>query len=475
MGVLVPRLAWLGAALTVALSLLTGGAVAPPAARAWAPTPSTTTLGPPDLDPKPVGHTATLTATVTPGATGAVIFYDEDLAVATVQLTGSTAAYLLPAYAPPGLHTITAAYLGDANFGASRSEPRPVTVGPRQVTLTVGISGPHDATGATAQQGDILRVEVGVRDLGTTGSLPVSGTISVWVDGSIECGAAIPAGACDLPTAAWPLGTRSVLATYDPMPVMYAGAEHAPGSSGAVAVRLVANPVEAVGLPPTNLAFYPYPDGYRDTTTLLGRRDEAASVNVSITSPTGGVVKREDVPLGIGAWSVTWDGRNGTGKVLAAGRYTVRQTVTDTLGATKTFTSRVNLSHERLQTRTVTLVKSYAQATENRSGAGWLGWTFTLPSATVYRKLVFSVSGKSGTPRGIFGPHDYATCPSTAAWDWDSCMSPFAEFPASASWRSVDGSVAQNRHGTTVRMYAVGGNRTEVRDARVTVTYAVLR
>jgi hypothetical protein len=471
MAVLVTRLAWLGTALAIVLSLLTGGATAPPAALAAAVTPSTTTLGGPDLDPKPVGRTTDLVATVTTGAQGVVTFYDNDLPVATVPLAGSTAIYTVPPDASAGPHTIRAAYKGDATYDTSTSEPRVVTVGPRPVAMTMGISGPHDALGATAQQGDVLRVAVHVQDAGTTGSLAVAGFVTVSVDGGGSCSGTIAATVCYMRTIAWPLGSRSVAATYDPA----GGADHAAGPTAAAIVNLVENPVEAVGLSAGEQTLLPYRDGYRDTTALRGRRDEVASVSVKVISPTGRVVRHENVALGTGPWSVTWDGRSDAGATLAAGRYTVRQTVTDAVGATKTFTSSVTLSQKRLYTHTVTLTRSYRQAAENQAAAGWVGWTFSLPRATVYQRLVFSVSGTSGVPLGRFGPHDYGACPSTASWDWASCMSPVATFPASASRKSVTGSVTANRHGTTVRMYAVGGYRTTVTDARVTVTYGILK
>ena len=39
----------------------------------------------------------------------------------------------------------------------------------------------------------------------------------------------------------------------------------------------------------------------------------------------------------------------------------------------------------------------------------------------------------------------------------------------------MTGMVTRNRHGRTVRMYAVGGNKTYVSYARVIVTYGVLK
>lgn len=263
------RLALL-ATLTIALSLTAGGTAAAPVTLAAELAPSTTTLGAPDLDPKPVGHTSTLSATVTPGATGDVTFYDNGLQVATIPLTGSTATYTMAAYSRPGAHTITAGYQGDATFAASTSQPRQVTVGPRPVTLTIGVSSPRDATGATAQQGDDLRVVVGVRDAGTSGRQAMAGTITVWADGVIQCRGSVPVTVCHMPTAGWPLGASSVRATYDPLPLMYAGAEHTAASSAATRVMLVANKVDAVSLPASYRTFYPVADGYRDTTTLGG-------------------------------------------------------------------------------------------------------------------------------------------------------------------------------------------------------------
>lgn len=198
-------------------------------------------------------------------------------------------------------------------------------------------------------------------------------------------------------------------------------------------------------------------------------------MSVRVVSPAGRVVKRADVPLGTGAWTVTWDGRNDDGRAGAAGRYTVQQRVTDLLGAAKTLTSFVTLSRKRLHTHTATLEKTYRQTAVNRATTeGWMGWEFTLPDAAVYTRLVFSINGKSGVPLGRFGPHDYALCPSTRLWDWASCMSPNDTFPASSSWKSVTGSAARDRHGRTVRMYAIGGNQTQVAYARVTVTYEIL-
>ena len=58
-----------------------------------------------------------------------------------------------------------------------------------------------------------------------------------------------------------------------------------------------------------------------------------------------------------------------------------------------------------------------------------------MPSATVYKKLVFAVYGKAGIPPGYFGPHDYQACPSTTMWDWSGCMTPAHAIPLSSAGR----------------------------------------
>jgi hypothetical protein len=80
------------------------------------------------LNPAPFGSAATLKANVkavAPGAgtpAGTVTFREGETVLATVQLSGATASYSLKAL-PPGEHAVTAAYSGDANDEASKSEP----------------------------------------------------------------------------------------------------------------------------------------------------------------------------------------------------------------------------------------------------------------------------------------------------------------------------------------------------------------
>jgi hypothetical protein len=85
------------------------------------------------MNPAPFGSTATLKANVkalAPGSgtpAGTVTFRQGETVLATVQMSGASAAYSLKTL-PPGEHTITATYSGDANNEASKSAPLTQTV-----------------------------------------------------------------------------------------------------------------------------------------------------------------------------------------------------------------------------------------------------------------------------------------------------------------------------------------------------------
>lgn len=455
----------------VAAGILAAGTLAVPAVLAAGATQSTTSLAM-GLNPKPVGQTSTITATVTPGATGDVIFWDNAVEVATVTLSGGQASWTMPADAAAGNHDIRAQYQGDGTYAASEDN-QVIAVGPRPVAVTIAVSGPRDATGQWAQRGDVLTVTATVSDAGTTGSLAVSGgTVQVKVDGVVKGTITLPATSVDLATAEWPVGNPAISATYDPG----VATDHEPGTSPYHVVNLLANTVDATGLPPSPSTFYPYRDGYLDVTRIRGTRAERASVSIAIYNSAGKRVRLLAVSSGISPWSVAWNGRTSTGVQVAAGRYTIRQTVRDSLGATKRLPATyVTVSSKRIYTHTVTLRKTLAQRSAGSPSKGWVGWSFTLPSAAVYKKLVFGVYGKSGSvPLSVFGPHDKRYCGWTA---WDvSCINPVGTIPLSKAWGNKTGNVTYNRSGRSVKMYAVALNyTTSVTYARVIVTYGVLK
>ncbi|MCL2659846.1 MAG: Ig-like domain repeat protein [Acidobacteriaceae bacterium] len=105
---------------------------------------STTTLTTSTTTPN-YGDTVTLTAVVSPGSTGLVVFTIGDKVLGTVPEENSSAVLTLNDL-PSGANTITAIYLGDASFGTSVSDPVTVAVSPLPLTVAV-----NDATRAYGQ------------------------------------------------------------------------------------------------------------------------------------------------------------------------------------------------------------------------------------------------------------------------------------------------------------------------------------
>jgi YVTN family beta-propeller protein len=71
-------------------------------------------------NPTPSGSPVTITATVPPGATGTVTFYDGTTPIGTATINNGTATITVPSFSQ-GTHSITANYGGDTNFGAGVS------------------------------------------------------------------------------------------------------------------------------------------------------------------------------------------------------------------------------------------------------------------------------------------------------------------------------------------------------------------
>jgi hypothetical protein len=72
------------------------------------------------LNPAPAGSPITLTATVPPGATGTVSFFDGTTLLGTSTISGGQASFTTSTLAP-GTHSITTVYSGDANYAPATS------------------------------------------------------------------------------------------------------------------------------------------------------------------------------------------------------------------------------------------------------------------------------------------------------------------------------------------------------------------
>jgi flagellar hook assembly protein FlgD len=461
-------------------TLLVGPLV--PAVAADATIATTTTLNPASLNPKPVGRTAEIVAVVTPESgsdpSGTMTLYDDD-GVTRTQLDQKplssdpfvlgemSAHFTLAADMAAGTYHLLVAYGGDATFIASESAKVTVVVGPRPTSTTVELSGPHDASGATAQKGDTISVVANVLDTGdyTPNEIPIVGDITIEVDGVVKATTTYGTGV-ELSTATWSLGSHTVKATY-----AGDGTDHS-GSNGSTTIMINASVVEATGVGVSLTTFYPYKDGYKDTVAIRGNRGEPISVTIRIYSPTGKLVRTFSVAAGSGAYSVAWNGRTATGTALAAGKYKVVQTLKDNVSSIRAFTSYTTISSKRLYTYTKTITKDYAHRSAQATYS--VAWDFTLPSATVYKKLVFGVYAKS-SPSGAFGPHDFALsgCGRTVyALD---CGYPGVAIGSTLAWRNVTGSSSANRSGTLTRLYGYASVRTNLKQGRVTVTYAILK
>jgi hypothetical protein len=430
------------------------------------------------LNPKPVGYATELMAVIDlEYATGTVAFYEVRDGTRTLIATGPVqhsmyvslvfATLPIPSDHPVGSTTFVAAYSGDETYAPSETEPYTLVVGPRPSTTILTLGAPHDATGATAQVGEVVTISALVADDGWTNYvvLPLLGTVTLKVDG-ITIATRGLSSLTELPTTGLALGVHTVRAEFISTNDVYQD------SAAETEITIVPDTVEAHGTVITPTTFYPYRDGYKDTVRIAGERTEAASVAVRIYSSTGKLVRSVGIALAEGPYSTTWNGRNSAGTTLAAGKYTVKQTFTDAAGTTATDIGYVTLSAKRLYTYTKSLTKTKSQNSKRTSW--WGAFQFTLPSATVYRKLTFKVYAKSGAGDGGFGPHDFTEC-GASAWMPD-CVLKEGHIKKTYSWVTVGGSTTKNRSGRTVRLY-VWANHSSVwlKYARVVVTYSVLK
>jgi hypothetical protein len=108
-------------------------------------TPTTTTLTTSPASPQ-YGNPVTLTATVTPGATGTVSFFDGPVYLGQGAVDPTTGiATLVTTTLNAGTHTITAIYNGDGTYASSESAPATLTVvqktgsGPNGAALVVTV------------------------------------------------------------------------------------------------------------------------------------------------------------------------------------------------------------------------------------------------------------------------------------------------------------------------------------------------
>jgi len=157
--------------------------------------PSSTMLGA-SPNPAVLGHAATLTATVTTGATGQVMFYGGTTPLGSAALS-SGQAVLLTSLLPAATTSLYAAYAGDSNYGPSISAPQiqnvtPVPINGLLPPASYSVGAPPVWIGVADFNGD------GKPDVVTVNSNGNAGSISVLLgngDGTFQPAVSYPAGA----------------------------------------------------------------------------------------------------------------------------------------------------------------------------------------------------------------------------------------------------------------------------------------
>ena len=482
----------------------------PSVAAAVGSTPTSLEIITSSMEPQPVGRTATLTVGVEPwetgnSGTGTVTFLRVDgpdeveLGTAPVVLSPyvthlADASLDLPADLPVGTYTIIARYSGDATFAPSESSPIVQHVGPRPTETTVTLGTPLASPATSVPRGTDLYAWWLVRDIGyLANELPDDGTVKVKLDG-----VQIATGSWDsqttIDTSALSLGTHTVN-------VEHGASTDFQASSASASIEVVANGVDASGFTIDHTTFYPVKDGYRDTVTLSGQRNEPIAVSLRVYDANGHLIRTLSVASHDGPYAVSWTGRSAAGTLQPAGTYKLVQRLTDGAGASLTVTKTVTLSHKQLITKTSYVTKdgdalgkrlTMGSGRITTSSTGYVklsvpggtsglaagAWTFTLPSAVRYTSIWFQVDAKAplvAGPNG-FGLHDFTICPHFTT-DLDlSCYSPWTEVGTGArAWQTVRGSATNDVTGRTARG-AVSMNYATayVYHVRIKVTYQVL-
>lgn len=393
--------------------------------------PAVTSSANPAVASQDVTFTATVSWPIgTP--TGTVTFFEgaTDLS-GPLDLVGGAATFTTswPEAGEEDLHPITAVYSGDgANFGQAGATPFNQVVGKSAVEVLLTAS-------ATKWEANVpLTLTADVHPVASGVTVEVQGTVAFRVDGALKATVTVVDGKA-LYTTKLALGTRTVTASFTPAPAV--ASIFKAGASAPLAKTVVANTVSASGVGLSSTSIYPVTDTWRDTVAIRGTRNEPLAVTITIYSPTGSKVRSRSYTRAAGAYSYTWNGRNSSGTILAAGKYKVVQVLSDGWGARRTYTSYVTLSRKRMYWYTKTLTvkagpRNYqvrstsntdpakgpslsapsttgtgALYMEQRSGdLAWIaaGYQFTLPSASTYTSLSFQVAGSwTGTTAPKFG------------------------------------------------------------------------
>lgn len=451
-------------ALAVAASLVAGLAAAPVYAGAD-PQPNTVALSG-TLTAAHVGQSVVLTATAT-GQTPMLELWDAVDGGTSVKIAEQAPALVDTLWTATftvndlalGSHAFGAASVADASFLAGTSAPWIVAVTKMPTSIDITPLAPPvggQSFGATVT---LKQTDPEGPATGATGDATVT-------EGTIGLGScALASGSCTV--------NLTLAAGSHTLTVSYAGDAKLAAATHDVTWNVPVRPIGATGVGLNYKTFYPVKDGYRDSVKARGTRSEPLSVTIKVYSPSGSKLKTVRLPSGTGAYAWSWNGRNASGTIYPAGKYRITQKLARPDKTSRTWTTYVTLSRKRLYTYTKTLTQSYPDQVDY-SDTGWAGWKFTLPSATVYKKIVFGADARSNLPAGRFGPQDYTVC--TSAYVGPACTSLSKALPRTRAWTNLTGSVSKNIKSGRARIFMwSNGARVYPYRVHVVVTYGVLK
>jgi hypothetical protein len=336
---------------------------------------STTSSVASSANPSNLGTPVTYTATVTGSGgtpTGNVTFKDGAAVIGTGTLNGSGQASLVTGSLGAGSHSITATYVGDANFLGSTSPALTQTINQGTSTITLASSNNPAATGSAITF---------TATVAGAGVVP-TGTVT-FKDGAttIGTGSLNGSGQAVLVTSALALGTHSITAGYG-------GDTNFTGSTSSALSQAVVATASA-----TALTAAPNPATAGTAVTFV------AAVTGSGGTPTGSVTFKD------GATTLSIVPLDGTGhaslmtSALSAGGHSI----TAVYGGDATFGSSVSAAVAvQVNASGGTASTTSLAATPNPSTSGTPA-TFTA-----------TVSGTGGTPTGTVTFKDGASTIGTA-------------------------------------------------------------
>jgi hypothetical protein len=431
--------------------------------------PNVATISADDSTPA-VGQAVELTATIL-GYADTVTFTDLSAAggpavLGTAKALSSEGVYsasLTLSSLTLGSHQVVASTEVNDHYEGALSDPLAIDVGKVETMVLLGLEGVQYTKHPFA-------VHAYLRRPGdpSTEAADATGTLSVYDNGVLIGSKSPQAGTASFSFSGLSAGSHTLKLAYS------GDATYASGESE-TKLEILPDIVESTGVGVSATTFYPYKDGYRDSVAIKGNRQEPASVSIRVYSPSGTLVRSASVPKATGSYSYAWNGRTSSGSQLAAGKYKVVQTLTDATATKRTVTSYVTLSSKRLVYTSTTIERTYSQASKRTSS--WIAWQFTVPAATVYKSMVFSVYGRSRTvPGGSIGAQDFAVCPYSTYWS-PTCVTRSADLGISTAWYSRSLHTTYDRHGRYVRGYAWAdyAGTAQVSRARLKVTYGVLK